>query len=80
MESMDDSNYSDGSSRGARVPPPPLPTFLFLDQTLGPKVPKKFFLDTPTPLRQGLDWALNYTSSTTLSYGTVGTRWVKLTL
>ena len=66
MESMDDSNYSDGSSRGARVPPPP-PTFLF-------------FLDTPTPLRQGLDWALNYTSSTMLSYGTVGTRWVKLTL
>ena len=32
--SYNDSNYSDGSSGGARVAPPPTPpTFLFLDQT-----------------------------------------------
>ena len=85
--SYDDSNYSGGSRGGYRVIRPPL---------LPPKIEapraEKVFLETvlrplppppnppPPPLSEGLDPALNYTSSTTLSFGTVGTRWVKLTL
>ena len=60
----------------ARPPPPSH----FLDQTEAPRAEKVFLETGPQPLYLGLDWALNYTSSTTLSYGTVGTRCVKLTL
>ena len=56
--SYDNSNYS-GGSRGGPPPPP-----LFLDATEASPPP-------PPPLCQGLDPALNYTSSTALSYCTV---------
>ena len=62
---------------GRGYPHPP-PSHIFIFQTkLRPKGPKEIFLETlppsppPTSLCQGLDRALNYTSSTMLSYGTV---------
>ena len=77
--SYDDLKYSGGSRGGARVtrPPPPPPPLNF-ETKLRPQGQKKYFCrppltPPPPPLSQGLDpaQALNYTSSTMLSYGTV---------
>ena len=59
MESMDDSNYSDGSSRGARVPPPS--HILIFRPNFGPEGPKKNFFGHPNPLtsRSGLGTELH---------------------
>ena len=74
--SYNDSNYSDRSSRGARVPPLPPPTFLFLDPTLivqtnfGPEGPEKNFLGHPNPLtsRSGLGTELHLFNNAFLWY------------
>ena len=51
----------------------PLPHSYFSDQTEAQRAKKKVFwrLPSPTPLCQGLDRALNYTSSTMLSHDRV---------
>ena len=59
--------------RGPGGPSSP-PHSYFLDQTEAPRAEKVFSETAPPPgplLSQGLDRALNYTSSTMLSYGTV---------
>ena len=49
------------------LPPPPPPPPLFLDQAETKELDER----PPPSLSQGLNPALNYTSSTMLSYGTV---------
>ena len=58
-----------GRGPGGPSSPPP-PHSYFLDQTVAPRA-EKVFSETGPLLSQGLDRALNYTSSTMLSYGTV---------
>ena len=78
--SYDDSNYSGGSRGGYRVIRPPLlpPKIeapraekVFLETVLRPLPAPPPTPPPPPPLSEGLVPALNYTSSTTLSYGTV---------